>query len=190
MAMHIGGTTKESRKRDRRERFGDAEKIRLSLPRKQDLDAAGLDPDEAVLDDVDPADPIGPRDHVGVREELQGVGLRGLADRERVRDAAQMKATWRRGLSVTVGEKDPYNMPSDLSSSTPFSLLNMQTSTSDQVRGQRDGHGSLMQQRILRPRSWLLWPDITTQPAAGFKAAAARRNNRTCSRGGGRDEPA
>ena len=92
MAMHIGGTTKESRKRDRRERFGDAEKIRLSLPRKQDLDAAGLDPDEAVFDDVDPVDPIGPRDLVGVRAELQGVGLRGLADRERVRDAAQMKA--------------------------------------------------------------------------------------------------
>mgnify|MGYP005727516311 CR=1 FL=1 len=99
MAMHIDGTAKESRKRDRRERFSDAEKIRLSLPRKQDLDAAGLDPDEAVLDDVDPADPVGPRDLVGVREELQGVGLRGRADRERVRNAAQMKATWRRGVS-------------------------------------------------------------------------------------------
>ena len=93
MAMHIDDTAKELRKRDRRERFSDAEKIRLSLPRKQDLDAAGLDPDKAVLDNVDLADPIGPRDLVGVREELQRVGLRGLADRERVRNAAQMKAT-------------------------------------------------------------------------------------------------
>ena len=59
MAMHIDGTAKESRKRNRRERFSDAEKIRLSLPRKQDLEAAGLDPDKEVLNDVDPADPVG-----------------------------------------------------------------------------------------------------------------------------------